>query len=544
MVADSKQQTDYSGVDLARAIEMLSEKDEQLSLLLHRLKQLEKMVYGPRSSKRTDPVDPSTLLPFPGLQDLLDSVAARAEARAAEKKAEEGSDKPEKKKPAKRKGPRSLDTDIPDHLPRLRKDRKLDADECNCGCGGKLFEVREEVSRRIEQIKLLYVDEVVTTYYACRSCETMVSVAPDRDAVVEGGVLGPGLLANLVYQRFGNHTPYHRLEREFEQMGFPISRNVIGRNVLKCGELLQPIYDCMQQDVIGSFLVQIDDTPVVVRNGKKKGRTTGRIWIYRAPDGNVIFDFRMDRCQEGPRNVVGDFRGFIQGDAYSGHDFLFRNNHDRIELGCWAHGVRKFRDAGESDKQLLAEFDVLYALLAKVEEEAREMSPSERFFHRLQHARPVLAETHDWLAARKTTVAPKSPMGRAIQYVENHWQALNNYLLDGRITDITNNAAERALRRVAIGRKNWMHIGIEEAGQPAVVLMSILQTCAEQGVNALEYLRDVLVHIGQPGSAAEIRELTPLGWKNSEAAQARVAQQRAAAANAVKALAYTEQPSA
>jgi transposase len=183
---------------------------------------------------------------------------------------------------------------------------------------------------------------------------------------------------------------------------------------------------------------------------------------------------------------------------------------------------------------------VLFALLKRVEDEAREMSPAERFLYRVRHARPVLAEICDWLAARKTTVAPKSPMGRAIQYAENHWQALNNYLLDGRITEITNNAAERALRRVAIGRKNWMHIGVEEAGEPAVVLMSILQTCAEHGVNALEYLRDVLVRIGQPGSAAEIHELTPLGWKSSKAAQARVAQQRAAAAAAVRSLAYAD----
>jgi len=150
---------------------------------------------------------------------------------------------------------------------------------------------------------------------------------------------------------------------------------------------------------------------------------------------------------------------------------------------------------------LAAEFDTLFALLQQVEVEAKAMSPPERFWHRVKHARPVLAEFEDWLDARSTTVAPKSPMGGAIAYARNNWVPLTNYLCDGRITDITNNAAERALRRVALGRKNWMHIGIEDAGKPAVVLMSILQTCAEQGVNAVEYLRDVLVRVSQPGSA-------------------------------------------
>ncbi len=537
MVANDKQQNDYAGIDLSRAIELLGEKDGELALLIHRLKQLEKMVYGPRSNKRTEPIDPSTLLPFPGLQELLDSATTRAEERAARKKADDKS-KSAKGKPAKRSGPRSLDDDIPKDTPRHRREKKLTPEQCACGCGGKLVEVREEVSRRMEEVKLVYVDERVTTYYACRKCEKMLSVAPDQDNVVQGGILGPGLLANLVYQRFANHTPYHRLEQEYKQRGLPISRTVIGRNVLKCGELLKPIYDRIRKNVLGSYLVQIDDTPVVVRNGKKKGRTTGRIWVYRSPDGSVIFDFRMDRSHEGPKGIVGDFEGFIQGDAYSGHDFLFRDTVTRIELGCWSHVVRKFRDAQGDDQTLAAEFDVLFALLTQIEDEVRAMPPPERFLYRMKHARPVLKEIEDWLEARWPTVLPKSAMGCAIKYARNHWQALNNYLLDGRITDITNNAAERALRRVAIGRKNWMNIGIEHAGDPAAVLMSILQTCVEQGVNAVEYLRDVLVRIGKPGSAAEIDDLTPSGWMRCQAAKARIEQNRTAVANAVQSLVY------
>ncbi len=358
---------DYSALDLMQALKLLAEKDEQLSDLVHQIKQLQKMVFGRRSSKRTDPIDPSCMLPFPNIVEMLASVAARAEEREKEKaqETEAGDNKPEEKK----KGPRSLDKDIPSGLPRLREHVKLTPEQCSCGCSseGSLFEVKTEVSRRLEQIKIVYVDERVTTYYACRECERMSSVAPDRENVVEGSILGPSIIANLVYQRFGNHTPYHRLSREYSQLGAPISRSVIGRNVLKCGELLEPIYNRLWEHILDSFLVRIDDTPVVVRNGNEKGKTTGRVWIYHTPEGVALFDFTMDRSHRGPKARIGAFEGFIQNDAFSGHRFLFKDDWVRIELGCWAHAARGIRDAKHSNKKVAAEFDVLFALLCRVE---------------------------------------------------------------------------------------------------------------------------------------------------------------------------------
>ena len=536
---DPQQPVDCQSLDRDTAIEQLqaaiaelAEKDEKLALLLHRIKQLEKMVFGPRSAKRSGPIDLAELLPFPGLDALLQGVQDRAEQRAAEAESKPPEDKPRRK----RRGRRTLDDDIPPGIPRNRRQRKLMDEDCRCGCGGTLSEFKEEVSRRLEQVKILYVEERVATYYSCSKCSSVVRSAPDQESVIEGSILGPSLISDLVYQRFGNHTPYNRLAREFEQRGLPIDRTVIGRNVLKCGELLEPIYDHMRRSMLNSFLLQIDDTPLVVRNGSAKGRATGRVWVYRAPGGNVLFDFRMDRAHDGPKAMIGKFEGFIQGDAYAGHDFLFRDNDVRIELGCWAHVVRKFRDASDSDKKLAAEFDLLFALLHTVEVEAKAMSPPQRFLHRAKHARPVLNEIENWLDARLPTVLPQSPMAKAIKYARNHWQALINYLLDGRITDITNNAAERALRRVAVGRKNWIFVGAEEAGKPAVVLMSILQTCRELDVNAIEYLRDVLVRVSEPGSAKSLDELTPAGWRRSAEARERASIASTAVARVVDSL--------
>ncbi|MBK8979076.1 MAG: transposase [Planctomycetes bacterium] len=200
--------------------------------------------------------------------------------------------------------------------------------------------------------------------------------------------------------------------------------------------------------------------------------------------------------------------------------------------------MRKFRDARDIDERLAAEFDLLYAVFTRIEHECKAMPPPQRFMHRVRHARPALDEIKDRLGARQTVVLPKSPMGRAIAYARNHWQALTNYLLDGRIVDITNNGAERALRRVALGRDNRMHIGIEDVGQPVVVLMSILQSCAEQGVNALDYLRDVLVRVARPGSPNDLAAFNPVGWKRSRDAEQRVVDDRAAMTRVVQSLVY------
>jgi transposase len=534
-VGDEAKLVNYESLDIARAIELLAEKDQQLGILLERIKKLEKMIYGPRSTKRAGPIDPALLLPFPGVKDLLERVVERAKAREEEAKARPAQPRQPKPKPT---GRRLLSKDAVPNLPRVRNEFELPTSERDCACGGKLGEIREESSQRIELKKLFYVEERVTHYYGCSCCERVVTTTPDKTCdVVEGGMLGMSLIVDLVYQRFGNHTPYNRLAVEFEHRDLPIDRTVIGRNVLRCGELLAPIAAEIQRNVCASFLVQIDDTPVVVRNGKQKGRTTGRLWIYRSPDGNVSFDFRMDRSNAGPTAVLGGYRGFVQGDAYVGHEILFRgNDYERVDLGCWSHVVRKFRDARHSEKRVCAEFDVLFALLHQIEIDVKAMDPTERLLYRSKHAPPVLKEMKDWLDAKSLQLLPKSAMGIAVKYALNNWQALQNYLLDGRITDFTNNAAERALRRVAVGRKNWMHIGAKDAGKPAAVLMSILQTCAEQGVNAIDYLHDVLVQIREPGSNGRIAELTPSGWKTSEAAKSRVLARRAKDADTIRRL--------
>lgn len=538
MTVRDREAIDYSKLGLTEALEALAQRDEQIAILVQRVRQLEKMYFGPRSSKRREEIDPRELLPFPHLAELLRKVEERAQERtaAAESVNAKSSGAPDSGRPKQKPKRRSLENDIPERLPRVRREAALPT---TCGCNGLIREIREEVTRKLDKLTVHFVDERVIKYGSCTACEKVHSSAPESDSVIDGGMLGAGMCADVVFQRFANHVPYHRMEQEMLQLGIPVSRTVLGRTALTCGELLLPVYEAIRRAALSEFLIDLDATPVVVRNGAAPGRKIGRIWVYRAQSGHVFFDFQMDRSSKGPLAVLGEYRGFVQGDAYSGHDCLFRDTQDRTELGCWSHVVRKFDDGKSTSKRLSKEFSVLSALLFRVETEARSMSPPERFELRWQHATPILNEIKDWLDARQSTVAPKSSMGKAISYSINHWSALKNYLLDGRILDITNNGAERALRRVAVGRKNWIFVGTEEAGTPAAVLMSVLQTCREQGVNAIEYLRDVLPRMKHVHTDEEADLLTPLAWQRDVRAQAATEQRREKLRETIGALEFT-----
>lgn len=545
--ASNKQRTDAYGRKTSdELVVLLREKDAQISKLLHELEVLRKMHFGPRSEKGRKPLDPKSLLPFPGITELLDrvakaqqeraaAVAAVAEAQAAA--AASGSPAaPSASAPKKKGGPRS---EFPDHLPRKVTRVEIPEDQRRAACGQVMDPIGVEVTQELEHVRITYVHCIETVKYGCRvHPEEGVRKAPGRVPVIEGGLLGPSFLCQLIVDHFGDHMPYARLERKFRHEGLDLSRSVLCRSVLRCGELLVPLFLELKKEILGAFLVHADETPLIVRNGNKAGRKRGYMWIYRSEDGNCLFQLCPGRGSEWPLAMLGDYRGFVQTDAYAGYDILFRHGAERIPIGCWAHLRRKFEDAANSAPELFAEIDAMLKLLFKLEGDAKDHSAEARQKWRDDLVRPLLAQIKDWLDAKAMAVLPKSPMGEAIKHARKHWVEFTNFLRDGRIRDITNNAAERALRQVAVGRKNWMFIGHEDAGLPASVLMSLIQTCREHGVNPIDYFRDVLVRISEPGSSARIRDLLPANWKKSADAAQRQADARLAIANVVKGLVY------
>ncbi|MGH7341451.1 MAG: IS66 family transposase, partial [Candidatus Rokuibacteriota bacterium] len=256
---------------------------------------------------------------------------------------------------------------------------------------------------------------------------------------------------------------------------------------------------------------QLDDTPVVLQESSDGGRKTGRMWIYRELEGNEVYDFTESRSRDGPRDMLGDQEGFVQADAYSAHDVLFGPGSKMVEVGCWAHARRHFKNALDSEQALATEAIATIRRLYLVERAAKEQGLEAAGVLRLrqEHSLPVLEHFKTWLEVTRTQVLDKGPLAKAIDYVLGNWLALMRYTTDGRIP-IDNNGAERSLRAVAVGRKNWVQIGNVRGGEGAAILLSLVQTCKAIGIDPQTYVRDVLERVQKE---PDVAKLTPRGWK-------------------------------
>jgi len=253
----------------------------------------------------------------------------------------------------------------------------------------------------------------------------------------------------VIVERFGNHMPYFRLEGQYRSEGLDLSRSVLCESMARCAELLEPIAEQIRKEILASPIVNTDDTPVTVAQSSQGGSRQGRVWAYLDQKGRHWYDFTQSRKRDGPARVFADFTGYIQADAYPGYDRLFLPD-GATEVGCWFHARRGFIKAEPTDPVLSMEaLDRIRALFL-IEQAAAQLSDDDRARFRQQHAGPLLEELLAWLNLTQTKVLPKSPMGQAITYIKNQWAALSVYLKDGRL-EMTNNAAERAVKPFAIG---------------------------------------------------------------------------------------------
>ena len=485
---------------------LLAETQARIAQLEHEVARLRRSLFGPRS-ERSRPDDPDQArFVFPELLDEAQRVADATGAVGSIELVEPG------RRPRRRGGRRET---FPEHLPVVRTTYELAEADRTC-CGAPMAAIGHETTKELERIELVVVHEIARTKYACRTCEAKVLTAPGPVRVIEKGLLSPGFLAHVITERFARHMPYHRLEQKYGDEGLLLSRSVLCRSALRCAELLVPIAEQLKRELLAAPLVQLDDTPVTIQVSSSGGRKTGHEWVYRDTEGRCVYDVTETRSRDGPLAMLGAYKGYVQGDAYSGHDALFTDG-DRIEVACWAHARRYFVEARATDKALAEEAIALIARLYAVERRAQEagLDVAARTALRQQHAVAALAELHAWLLATRPTVLPKSPLAAAIGYALGQWEALGRYAQDGRIP-IDNNGAERALRAVAVGRKNWLFFGHEEAGKKGAVLMSLVATCREIGIEPRAYLRDVLVRIA---TESDVTKLTPHGWKRHLADQ-------------------------
>jgi transposase len=477
----------------------LAERDEKIAQLEQQNRLLAKMVFGRKSEKREPQAADLSLQGNLFIAEIAAEAERLAEAHRVVATVEVPAHTRTK---SKRRG------EFPAHLPFVRTVCELKDEDLVCDCGGELKAFGEETSRELERIETAIVHEIARTKYSCAKCHGGVRTAPWRGKVIDKGLLGPGFLAHVITERFGNHMPYFRLEARYAQEGLDLSRSVLCESMARCAELLEPIAEQLRKEVLASVVVHTDDTPVTLAKSAEGGARQARVWVYLNREGRHWYEFTDSRKRDGPARVFRDFTGYLQADAYGGYDQLFFPG-GATEVACWAHVRRKFIDAEATDPLLAkAAIDRIRALFA-IEEAAKELDDAARADLRAQRAQPLLAEFAAWLALAETQALPKSPLGRAITYAQNQWPALQRYVDDGRLA-ISNNAAERALRCFAVGRKNWLFFQREGGGRTAATLMSLLMTAKAAGVNANDYFKDVLLRIS---TCTDVKQLTPHGWK-------------------------------
>jgi transposase len=414
---------------------------------------------------------------------------------------------------------------LPEFLERIEIEHDLDDKACPA-CGGERSRIGAEISEQLEYFPASFkVLKHVRHKYACAKCDhdgydphITTAVKPPQPA--GKGLPGPSLLAYVAVSKLGDHLPLYRLERIFERQQVHVARSTMCAWMRCAGELVKPLVDLMTARVRSSKVIHTDDTPVPIQSPGQKQCRKGRIWCYLGDEANpyTVYDYTPSRKRDGPRTWLAGFTGYLQADAYGGYDGIYSGG-QVTEVACWAHARRKFYDAQDSDAKRAAEMLALVGELYAIERAAKEQSLDEATTLALRHARsvPVLTRIKIWLDAEGEVVLPRSPMAAAITYAQNQWTALGAYVTQGFLA-IDNNAAERALKRVALGRKNWLFAGHDAAAENTARLWSLIASAERHAVDPQRYLTSVLAKIGQT-PAAELAQFLPDVWKREDAAE-------------------------
>ena len=453
---------------------------------------------------------------FPGLTPEAEGPGAEPEAGAAEETGEPNGDQGDTGNQKKKRGGRSP---LSREVKRERIVHDLAEPEKHCKqCNRDLRHIGEETSERYEYIpaSLMVVEDACLKY----ACDCTVRTAGKPPQPIEKSTAGASVLAQVIVSKFADHLPLHRQEQIFERHGVNLSRKTMGGWMGQCAELLSPLYKSLKNYLFESKVLGTDDTSVKVLDPNLDHARTGRFWPYCGDKHHpgIIYDYTSTREGIGPKTFLETFRGFLQADAYAGYEVLFKDPERGLtEVGCWAHARRHFHDALESDEPHLGPVMALIARLYSVESRARSLSPQDRLQLRQFHSRSIMETLHGYLLDLRKELLPKSAAAKAVNYTLNQWSALTRYLEDGDL-EIDNNATERSIRGIAVGRHNWLFVGSDSAGRTAAVLRSFVATCKLIKIDPYVWFQDVLSRIASH-TITRIEELLPHNWAAARAAK-------------------------
>jgi transposase len=449
---------------------------EHLKLLIEKLK---RMQFG-RSSERLNKEVEQLELRLEELQTAQAEQAAR--------------------KPEALPKQRPVRQPLPEHLAR---ERVVHTPACACpDCGKEMHQIGEDVSEVLDYVPEHFrVIRHVRPKLACPGCEKIVQIqAPSRP--IDRGMASAALLAHVLVSKYADHLPLYRQSEIYARQGVELERSTLADWVGGCFHLLDPLTEALGRYVLGAQKLHADDTPVPVLEPGRGKTKTGRLWVYvrdDRPAGSteppaVLFRYAPDRKGERPAEHLKDFTGVLQADAYAGFNQLYDDGRI-LEAACWAHARRAFYDIHQANNSpIAAEALERIGQLYAIEADIRGRPPNERAQIRQARAGPLLEALRAWLRHTLARVSKKSELAKAIGYVLTRWVALTRYCADGRI-EIDNNAAERALRAVALGRKNYLFCGSDAGGERAAAIYSLIGTAKLNGIDPEAYLRYVLERI-------------------------------------------------
>ena len=466
-----------------------------------RLQRIKK--YGPGSEKLSD-----AQLNLLELEPGVSNVEVQAES-AREPLPESAKSQTRRKHPGRQ--------ELPAGLPRVERVIACAPEQCACpACGQPTAVIGYDVSEQLDVEPAKYF--VVVTKRekrACKHCEEGgVAAAPAPARIIEKGLVSDRVVIDTVVAKYSDHLPLYRqsaiLERE---AGVEISRATMDGWVMQVGELLVPIAAVMGRELLGGSYIQADETTVDVQMHDGRGQNhQAYLWQYGRPGGGAVFDFRLGRGRDGPKKFLGQFEGILQTDGYGAYDHV--GGPKIVRAGCWSHSRRKFFEASKlnpSDAvatRIVARINELFWIDALAREQ--NLDHSARHALRLERSKPLLEVIRMEVEAARDASLPSSALGKAANYTISLWRKLTRFLEYPEL-ELSNNLAENSMRPVTLGRKNWIHVGSQQAGPKVAAILSVVETCRRLKVPIREYLAAVLPGLADV-SIQRLAELTPSAW--------------------------------
>jgi transposase len=512
----ASQQCDAQAKQLQSATIALANAELKIKLLEERLRLARIAKYGKASEKLSDlQLD---LLEFePGVSS--EEVQAESERGPLSTLPGTAQDQQSRKPARKHPGRQTL----PAHLQRVEKVISCLPEQCICGiCGKETTVIGYEVSEVLDVKPAEYFVRLTRREKrACKRCEEQgVAVAPLPECIIPKSLVSDGVIIDTMVHKYCDSLPLFRQSAILKRdTGIDISCSTMDGWIMQSGGMLQLITRVMRGEVLSSSYIQADETPVDVQMHDKRGKNhKAFLWQYGSPGGSVVFDFRMSREREGPKQFLGQFDGILQTDGYAAYEDDI-GGPAMVHACCLAHSRRKYIDAVKVDPKdqdsasIVRLMDELFAIDAQARVE--KMDIAQRHLLRQEKAPALLEELHKQILAAQEKVLPKSIAGKAAKYTLTLWKKLTLFL-EYPVLELSNNLAENSMRPVAIGRRNWIHIGHESAGPKIAAIFSVVETCRRLGLPIREYLAAVLPGLGNR-SIQSLEQLTPAAYAASKA---------------------------